>query len=81
MCVFSCPCVCFCVRVCISMSVSLSMCVYICVFVHMFVCTIQVYDVSSFVDCHPGRLDQILFGAGRDITQLFESYHPFSAYK
>lgn len=35
----------------------------------------QVYDVSSFVSRHPGGADQILLGAGRDITQLFESYH------
>ena len=41
----------------------------------------RVYNVSSFVDHHPGGLDQILYGAGRDITTLFESYHPFSAYK
>jgi len=37
--------------------------------------------VSSFVDRHPGGVEQILIGAGRDITQLFESYHPFSVYK
>ncbi|XP_065893145.1 uncharacterized protein [Dysidea avara] len=41
----------------------------------------KVYDVSSFVDRHPGGVEQILIGAGRDITQLFESYHPFSAYR
>ena len=35
----------------------------------------QVYDVSEFIDRHPGGADQILLGAGRDITQLFESYH------
>ena len=35
----------------------------------------QVYDVSSFVSRHPGGADQILLGAGRDVTQLFESYH------
>ena len=55
--------------------------VHVCVCVHTSVCAIQVYDVSSFVDHHPGGLDQILYRAGRDITQLFESYHPFSAYK
>ena len=36
---------------------------------------IQVYDVSEFLNRHPGGVDQILLGAGRDITQLFESYH------
>ena len=35
----------------------------------------QVYDVSSFVSSHPGGVDQIMMGAGRDITQIFESYH------
>ena len=38
-------------------------------------CTVQVYDVSSFVSHHPGGVDQIMMGAGRDITQVFESYH------
>ena len=36
---------------------------------------LQVYDVNSFVSKHPGGVDQILCGAGRDITQVFESYH------
>ena len=39
------------------------------------------YDVSSFVARHPGGMEQIMMGAGRDITQLFESYHPFDVYK
>ena len=37
--------------------------------------TMQVYDVSAFVSRHPGGVDQILCAAGRDITQVFESYH------
>ncbi|XP_064402409.1 uncharacterized protein LOC135348160 [Halichondria panicea] len=37
----------------------------------------KVYDVSSFVAQHPGGMDQILMGAGRDITQLFDSYHKY----
>ena len=36
---------------------------------------LQVYDVSSFVSKHPGGVDQIMMGAGRDITPVFESYH------
>ena len=36
---------------------------------------IKVYDVSSFVSQHPGGVEQILAGAGRDITQVFNSYH------
>ncbi|XP_019850089.1 PREDICTED: acyl-lipid (8-3)-desaturase-like [Amphimedon queenslandica] len=41
----------------------------------------KVYDVSSFVSRHPGGLEQILLGAGRDITQLFESYHKTDTFK
>ncbi len=33
------------------------------------------YDVSAFVSKHPGGIDQIMVGAGRDITQLFKAYH------
>ena len=36
----------------------------------------QVYDVSSFVNRHPGGVDQIMLGAGHDITQILEVYHP-----
>ena len=57
------PCVCPCMHV------------YVCICLS--VCIIQVYDVN--VDLHPVGLDQILYGAGRDITQLIKSYHPFSA--
>ena len=80
-----CLCVFVCVCVCVCMSVHVHMCVHACVsvsvYVYLSVCVVQVYNVSSFVDHHPGGLDQILHGAGRDITQLFESYHPFSAHK
>ena len=41
----------------------------------------QVYDVSSFVAKHPGGMEQIMMGAGRDITVMFESYHSFNIYK
>ena len=33
------------------------------------------YDVSGFIKQHPGGVDQLLMGAGRDVTILFESYH------
>lgn len=36
---------------------------------------LQVYDVSRFVSHHPGGTEAILLGAGRDITQVFKSYH------
>ena len=35
----------------------------------------KVYDVSGFLAKHPGGCDQLMLGAGRDITQLFQSYH------
>ncbi len=31
--------------------------------------------MSSFVARHPGGVEQILAGAGRDVTQVFKSYH------
>ena len=44
-------------------------------------CAFQVYDVSSFLSRHPGGAEQLMLGAGRDVTQLFESYHPFKVYE
>ena len=41
----------------------------------------QVYDVSEFVHKHPGGIDQIMLGAGRDITQLFQCYHKLETAK
>ena len=37
--------------------------------------------MSGFVARHPGGVEQIMLGAGRDITQVFESYHSFEIYK
>ena len=47
----------------------------------MCVLCVKVYDVSGFVACHPGGMEQIMMGAGRDVTQLFESYHSFNVSK
>jgi Cytochrome b5-like Heme/Steroid binding domain len=38
----------------------------------------QQYDLSDFVDRHPGGKESILLGRGRDCTALFESYHAFT---
>jgi cytochrome b involved in lipid metabolism len=39
----------------------------------------QAYDLSDYVNIHPGGKEAILLGRGRpDCTALFESYHPFS---
>ena len=35
----------------------------------------KVYDITDFVDKHPGGREQIMLAAGRDMTQLFHSYH------
>lgn len=39
----------------------------------------KVYDVTSWIPKHPGGVDMITLSAGRDITNMFESYHPFSS--
>ncbi|XP_062520830.1 uncharacterized protein LOC134195765 [Corticium candelabrum] len=41
----------------------------------------RVYDLTKFIDKHPGGIDQMLLGAGRDVTQVFEMYHDFSVHK
>ncbi len=35
----------------------------------------KVYDISAFIDKHPGGARQLLLTAGRDITTIFEVYH------
>ena len=41
----------------------------------------QVYDVTSFVSRHPGGVDQIMLGAGHDVTQILEAYHCTEVFK
>ncbi|KAG7366384.1 fatty acid desaturase, type 1 [Nitzschia inconspicua] len=36
------------------------------------------YDLEEFVQRHPGGVEAILLGKGRDCTALVESYHPFT---
>jgi hypothetical protein len=38
----------------------------------------QEYDLSDFVERHPGGKESILLGRGRDCTAMFESYHAFT---
>lgn len=38
-----------------------------------------VYDVTAFVDSHPGGREMLLLSVGRDATDLFNSYHPFTS--
>lgn len=37
-----------------------------------------VYDITNFVDKHPGGREILLLALGRDATDLFNSYHPFT---
>ena len=41
----------------------------------------KVYDVTEFLDKHPGGSQQLLLAAGRDVTHLFNSYHSFGTRK
>lgn len=38
----------------------------------------QVYDITPWLNRHPGGKEILLLVAGRDISDLFVSYHPFS---
>lgn len=38
----------------------------------------KVYDITSWIPKHPGGKEMILLSAGRDVTNLFESYHVMS---
>ena len=37
-----------------------------------------VYDITEWLDRHPGGRDILLMSAGRDVTDLMTSYHPFT---
>lgn len=41
----------------------------------------NVYDVTNWVDSHPGGYDMIAFASGRDISNLFYSYHKLDSFK
>jgi cytochrome b involved in lipid metabolism len=38
----------------------------------------ETYHLQDYVTRHPGGLEAIMLGRGRDCTALFESYHPFT---
>lgn len=38
----------------------------------------KVYDVTKWIDKHPGGKEMLVLHAGRDITDTLQSYHPFS---
>ena len=39
----------------------------------------RVYDVSPYMDFHPGGVPELVRGAGKDATALFNSFHPWYA--
>jgi len=38
----------------------------------------KVYDITPWLDKHPGGKEMLLLAAGRDCTDLFRMYHPFT---
>jgi len=38
----------------------------------------KIYDITKWLPDHPGGKEILLLSAGRDVTNLFESYHPMS---
>lgn len=41
----------------------------------------KVYNVSSYLDFHPGGVDELMRGAGKDGTQLFDEVHAWVNYE
>eukprot|EP00455_Lapot_gusevi_P018360 TRINITY_DN20004_c0_g1_i3.p1 TRINITY_DN20004_c0_g1~~TRINITY_DN20004_c0_g1_i3.p1 ORF type:complete len:154 (+),score=21.17 TRINITY_DN20004_c0_g1_i3:62-463(+) len=37
----------------------------------------RVYDITPYLPFHPAGVDEIMRGAGKDATRLFESIHPW----
>jgi cytochrome-b5 reductase len=37
----------------------------------------RVYDMTAYLPFHPGSIEEIMRGAGRDATLLFNEYHPW----
>lgn len=35
----------------------------------------KVYDMTPYLRYHPGGIDKLMMGAGRDMTSLFDKYH------
>ena len=35
-----------------------------------------VYDITNYVDMHPGGKKKILRGVGKDSSEMFHKYHP-----
>lgn len=37
----------------------------------------RVYDVTTYMDFHPGGKKELMKGGGRDMTELFQKAHPW----
>ena len=37
----------------------------------------HVYNITPFLEYHPGGVEELLRGAGKDCTQLYDRYHPW----
>ncbi|CAM9130709.1 unnamed protein product [Choristocarpus tenellus] len=37
----------------------------------------EVYNITPFLHYHPGGVETVMRGAGRDCTALFDKYHPW----
>jgi cytochrome-b5 reductase len=42
---------------------------------------LKVYDVTRYLDFHPGGVPQLMRAAGTDATELFNEYHKWVNYK
>jgi cytochrome-b5 reductase len=41
----------------------------------------KVYDITAYIKFHPGGVEKIMIGAGRDMTSLFDKYHQWVNYE
>lgn len=37
----------------------------------------KVFDVTRYLEFHPGGIDELMKGAGKDATSLFQKVHPW----
>jgi cytochrome-b5 reductase len=37
----------------------------------------RVYNISPYLKFHPGGVDILMTAAGKDVTALFQKYHPW----
>jgi cytochrome-b5 reductase len=37
----------------------------------------KIYDISLYAEYHPGGVEKLFLGAGKDCTKLFNQFHPW----